>query len=259
MGMFVRYLLALAWLVCTGFAQAGVIINTTRVIFPEAEGETTLQLRNKGKGPVLAQLWIDDGDVRAQLSELDVPFALTPVVARIDADRGQAVRILQTRKDLPTDRESLFWFNLLEIPPKPTQKLAQGDNLLQFSLRTRIKMFYRPSGLPGTANQAHEQLRFMLEHAAADGARRLRVVNPTPYHITFSGLQLRATAQAPVWAELGKVDSRMVAPMAELQLPLTLQATAGALPPQTRVFYGVINDYGGETLGQQELGGADAQ
>ena len=253
--MFVRFVLALAWLACMLEAQAGVIINTTRVIFSEADGEAAVQLRNKGKGPVLAQLWIDDGDAKAKPSELDVPFALTPAVARIDPGRGQAVRFLKTRDELPKDRESLFWFNLLEIPPKPTKQLAQGDNVLQFSLRTRIKMFYRPSGLIGSANQAHEQLRFVLTPAQPDGARTLQVFNPTPYHITFRSLDVRPAVDAPVWAQLSKADSRMVAPMSELRLPLKLESATSPAPQSAQVFYGVINDYGGETRAQQELEG----
>ncbi len=43
---------------------------------------------------------------------------------------------------LPQDRESLFYFNLREIPPR-----SDKPNSLQLALQTRIKFFYRPQSL----------------------------------------------------------------------------------------------------------------
>jgi chaperone protein EcpD len=52
-------------------------------------------------------------------------------------------------KSLPQDRETLYWFNVLEIPPK--SKAANDENLnqLQLAFRTRIKFIFRPDGLKG--------------------------------------------------------------------------------------------------------------
>ncbi|VTR34364.1 putative chaperone protein EcpD [Serratia fonticola] len=41
--------------------------------------------------------------------------------------KGQALRIARTGGGLPSNRESLFWLNVLEIPPKASQKIAAGD------------------------------------------------------------------------------------------------------------------------------------
>ncbi len=50
---------------------------------------------------------------------------------------------------LPKDRESVFWFNVLEVPPKPDAATVANQSLLQLAFRTRIKLFYRPEALKG--------------------------------------------------------------------------------------------------------------
>jgi chaperone protein EcpD len=67
---------------------------------------------------------------------------LPPPLFRLDAMKEQMVRIVPTAHNLPTDRESVFYFNAQEIPA------ASNDdgNTLKIALRTRIKLFYRPKG-----------------------------------------------------------------------------------------------------------------
>ncbi len=43
---------------------------------------------------------------------------------------------------LPQDRESLFYLNVREIPPKPDK-----PNVLQLAMQSRIKLFYRPAAI----------------------------------------------------------------------------------------------------------------
>lgn len=38
-------------------------------------------------------------------------------VSRIDAKRGQTIKLMYTGSTvLPSDKESVFWFNVLEVP-----------------------------------------------------------------------------------------------------------------------------------------------
>lgn len=233
--------------------QAAVVVNTTRIIYREADGEAIVQLRNQGSGPVLAQLWVDDGDLHASPETIDVPFTLTPSIARIDPGKGQAIRILRIRDGLPAGRESLLWFNVLEVPPAPTRKLAQGDSLIQFSFRSRIKLLYRPAALRMQPERAHERLQFALDDDKGR-ERHLRVNNPTPYYVTFRTITLRRSVDAPVLAEVGRSAERMVAPGGSLTWPLKVAQGQGSLPEDVQAFFSVINDYGGETRGQLEVG-----
>ncbi|MCD0502948.1 molecular chaperone [Bordetella petrii] len=244
MNALLKYSAALAAWAWLGTAAAAVVIHGTRVIIPGATGEATVQLRNESQQPVLIQAWIDDGDASATPQQARSPFVLTPPVARVEAQKGQALRLIRMSEIPERQRESLFWLNVVETPPKPTENLAAGDNILMFSFRTRIKVFYRPAGLAGDVNRAHEALCFNLDA----GARKLRVFNPTPFHITFRTLVLRRADGSAV-GELPAGADRMVPPASsrDFDLPLKGAATAGIT-----AHYSVINDFGGETSGQRK-------
>ncbi|WP_058913360.1 molecular chaperone [Entomohabitans teleogrylli] len=250
--MFKRYLtisavaLSIGWASC---AQASVVINTTRVIYNEKAGETIVQLSNKGKGPVLIQSWIDDGDTKSRPDSVNVPFNLTPPVARLDPDKGQTLRIVRTGGGLSPQQESLFWLNVLEVPPKPTGQIAAGDNLMQFSFRSRIKLFHRPAGLTVTPQQAYDKLALTLRRSGAGYA--VIVNNPSPYHITFRQLDVRQAKESSVLGYLGKTPDRMVAPFSELTL--ALQGVKAPLPAGAKAFYSLVNDMGGDSKYERTL------
>ncbi len=73
------------------------------------------------------------------------PFIVLPPIVRIEPGKGQSWRLVFNGSRLPQDRESLFWFNLLDIPPEP--KNGTAINYLQLAIRSRIKLFYRPAGV----------------------------------------------------------------------------------------------------------------
>lgn len=211
-------------------AHANVLIGGTRVVLPAKDGEVTVRLSNDSERPALVQAWIDRGDPKATPDTVDTPFLVTPPMFRMEPKRDQSLRILYTKEPMPADRESLFWLNVLEIPPKPAEKDAANSNYLQFALRSRIKLFFRPQGLAGDPLKAPAQLVFR----AAPG--QLIVRNPTPYHITLAKLAVVDAGQS-FDAETG-----MVEPFGELRLrvpQLAKAAGAGAA-----ISFSTINDYG---------------
>src|SRR6478609_879117 len=137
-----------------GLCHAAIVITGTRVVYPAEEREVTVKMNNTGTLPALVQTWIDDGNEKTSAQEKSVPFALLPPIFRIDPGKGQSVRMTYTKEPLPQDRESVFWLNVLEIPPRPDAELRDSRNILQMAFRSRIKIFFRPKGLPGNANEA---------------------------------------------------------------------------------------------------------
>lgn len=234
-------------LLCTSAAQAEIVINGTRIIFEAKNKETVVQLKNNGKSPLLVQAWLDTGNPKSRPDEVSTPFVITPPVIRIDPAQGQALRILKSGGQLAQDKETLFWFNVLEIPPKPTKQLADGENLMQFAFRSRIKLFYRPDNLGLSSQEAYKKLKFDVINAAS-----LRVRNDSPYFITFKNIEFKPSKNSPALASVDKFPERMVSPGGELVLPVVKKGT-GSLAG-TSVFYAVINDYGGETVNEQILG-----
>lgn len=98
--------------------NANVVIATTRVIYPADEAEVTVSLSNSGQHPSLVQVWIDEGRADVPVEQLQVPFSLTPALFRLEPGKGQVLRLFQTQHDFAQDRESLYWLNVLDIPPK---------------------------------------------------------------------------------------------------------------------------------------------
>ncbi|MGG5288771.1 fimbrial biogenesis chaperone [Pseudomonas shirazensis] len=209
-------------------ASASVVIATTRVIYPAQQSEVTVRLSNEGSKPSLVQAWIDDGRAQAPLEELDVPFSLSPPLFRIDPKKGQSLRIGKLGPALPADRESMYWLNVLDVPPK-----VEG-NVLQVSLRSRIKLLYRPAGLSGSAAQAHGKLTWKVVREAQDWV--LEAHNPTPYFVNLSSLGTQQDGR-----ELEGEPSH-VPPLASARFVMPgLQPVPGTA---VVVSYAAIDDYG---------------
>lgn len=223
--------------------RASIVISATRVIYEAKSGEKTVRLTNKGQTPSLVQAWLDTGAPQADRETLDVPFVLSPPMSRVDPGKSQTLRVIYSGEPLPQDRESIFWLNVLDIPARPD--VAADENFLQLSFRSRIKFFFRPEGLVGTATEAPTQLSWQLGTEA--GHPVLRVANPTPYHISLASVELGGNG-----ASLGVQDPGMLAPFETraLELPRAIPATPGM-----RVRYRFINDYGGVTDSEAALQG----
>lgn len=107
-------------------ACADVVISGTRIVYQQSMKDVIVNLDNRGKNPLLPQIWLDDGSPNVNPQELKLPFVITPPISRIDPGKGQSVRVTYLQQPLPQDRESLFWFNVLEIPKKQRRKTAKA-------------------------------------------------------------------------------------------------------------------------------------
>ncbi|MBJ8795306.1 fimbria/pilus periplasmic chaperone [Citrobacter freundii] len=125
--------------------HAGIVIYGTRVIYPAEKSEITLQLMNQEQNASLVQAWIDDGNTSLPPEKIQVPFLLTPPVVRVPGNSGQQLKIKKMPNTLPKNKESLFYLNVLDIPPN--NPANAGKNVIKFAMQNRIKLFYRPSGI----------------------------------------------------------------------------------------------------------------
>ncbi|MGE7956807.1 fimbrial biogenesis chaperone [Pseudomonas sp. NPDC089530] len=224
--------------VCSGTVQASIVMQGTRLVYPAEAREVTIKMNNAGNTALLAQSWIDDGDSSKAPEEIKVPFLVSPAVIRLDPDAAAALRISYTKEKLAGDRESLFWLNVLETPPRK----EADENVLQFAFRTRIKVFFRPKSLKPDVDLAANKLDWKLtSHSDVKGGREsragLQVTNPTPYYISFARVEVVLDGQKVA------VKDEMVAPFSNGLFLLPEHA------PQTyrkaSVHYEVINDFGG--------------
>lgn len=206
-------------------ANAGIVISGTRVIYPSQQKSVGVQVRNVHDIPALVQVWLEDANGETD----NLPFTLTPPVSRVDGKMSQTIRIRHVGDTLPKDRESLFYFNLLDIPPKAAGSDTQSQ--IQLSVRSKLKFFYRPEKLPYPVTEAYDKVSFHL------AGQTLTVKNPTPYYITYSHIGLLHDKK-----ELVEIDTAdMIAPFSEQNYTIKK-----AVPQANQVEWFVINDYGGD-------------
>jgi len=243
-GFFKRIVMACAiGLAAATLANASVVITGTRVIYPAHAREVTVKLNNNGAAPALVQAWIDDGDASFNAQQRPMPFTITPPVFRLDPTKGQTLRVTYTKEPLPSDRESVYWLNVLEIPPKPQAGGGEeSQNYLQMAFRSRIKLFFRPAGLEGDASQAGAKLTWSLARASGDGKQVVLLAkNPTPYHVTVT------QASVEIKGKTYEVEAEMIAPRGQHEFVLKGLRELPQEPP--RIQFETINDYGANVPG----------
>lgn len=227
-----------------GSAHASVTIGGTRVVYPLEQREVTVKLDNDSRNPSLVQVWMDDGNADAKPGEIKVPFVITPPIFRMDPKKAQTLRMMYSGEALPQDRESVYWLNVLDIPPKASG--ATDANVLQLAYRTRIKVFVRPAKLPGKPEDAPAQLSWKVTVAPSGKGQAVSVSNPTPYYVSFSEVDVESSGHTYKNEEGG-----MVAPHATTVLPVPKM---DSVPAGAKVHYMAISDYGGALNGDATLG-----
>lgn len=218
-------------------ASAAIALDRTRVIVNGGEKSVSLSISNENKNlPYLAQGWIED----AQGNKVSSPLTVLPPVQRVEAGAKSQVKVQTSPalSALPQDRESLFYFNLREIPPR-----SNKPNTLQIALQTRIKLFYRPAAIALDKTQAAKGDWVEKVTLTRNGDKYV-VNNPTPYYLTI--VEGRPSAKGnPVGFQPIMVAPKGVG---------TIEAAASALGNSPVLTY--VNDYGGRPQLQFTCSGA---
>lgn len=207
-------------------AYSAVTLDRTRIIFPGSEKSINITITNDNpEEAYLAQSWIED----LQGNKLTQGAILaTPPLQRIEPNSNSLVRLSTTPvlSQLPQDRESVFYFNLREVPPKSTD-----GNTLQIALQSRVKLFYRPVSI-----LSESQTKWSHKVTLTKIANGYRINNTTPFNLTVIGFGNSKTA-----SEQSAFDVVMIPPKTTHDVDSTAMSTP---------YLTYINDYGGKpTLG----------
>ncbi|MBQ0533784.1 fimbria/pilus periplasmic chaperone [Providencia huaxiensis] len=209
-------------------AYSAISMDRTRIIFDGNNNSVSLTVSNKNPQlPYLAQGWLQD----AKGDKLTSYFTILPPIQRINAGQTSQLRIesLPDIGKLPQDRESLFFFNLREIPPT-----SKKSNVLQIALQTRVKLFYRPASLVMDSTEMRNspwQNKLILIKKS-DG---VYAKNPTPYFIILNSIKKSQSAE-----KLAGFTVTDVEPFAEKKLSISADQLG------TAPIINYINDYGGQ-------------
>ncbi|EPT0532559.1 fimbria/pilus periplasmic chaperone [Proteus mirabilis] len=160
------------------FSYGAVTLDRTRIIFPGNENAVNITIINDNpEEAYLAQSWIED--INGNKLTKGAILA-TPPLQRVEPKRNSLVRLSKTPEiaNLPKDRESIFYFNLREVPPK-----SKSANTLQIALQSRVKLFYRPEGI---LNEAETKWPHKITLTRI--SKGYIINNETPFYLTVIGI-----------------------------------------------------------------------
>ncbi len=206
----------------SGQALAAFTVSGTRFIYGEGKKNVSFEVTNNANDTFGGQVWVDN--VSESSGVYMVP---TPPFFKVSPKQKQIVRIMKTDGGaLPSDRESLFWLNIQEIPPKP----KTAENVLSVAINTRVKLFYRPKTLVADRKGAEKK----IEVIRRNGTTYLK--NPTPYYFAVAKVKVNGKDVALKSDEEQKLS--ILAPSGEVavsQVPVTAK----------NISVDTINDWGG--------------
>ncbi len=205
-------------------AYSAIALDRTRVIYNEKDKSVSMGLTNEHlESPYLAQAWIEnDKD-----EKVNSPFIVTPPVHRIEANSKSQIKIqaIPAVAQLPKDRESVYYLNVREIPPR-----SEKANVLQIALQTKIKLFYRP-----TVISVKDRMEIIPQEndvkIIKQGANYM-VKNPSPFYLSITKLKKGNT-------EVANFEPVMIAPFSTSGLG----KVSGDLGSSPTLIY--LNDFGG--------------
>lgn len=193
----------------------GIALGATRLIYPAGAKQIPLFVANVDEQTAtFIQSWVEDAEGNKTSS-----FVVTPPLFAIQPKKENTLRVVHIGPPLPQDYESLFWMNIKTIPSVP--QLAKKNNSLQLVIVSRIKLFYRPTELPITSDDAPQLLRFQRQRG------KLVITNPTPYYLTLVNLNVGRQ----------RLPNTMIAPNGNEKVVVP-KNDSGA------VTFQIVNDYG---------------
>jgi fimbrial chaperone protein len=218
-------------------ASASVVMTNTRIIYPAGEKSKTIQFTNRSDIPYLMQLWTDVNNPSSSPDNADGPFIVSPVIFRMEPKSGQSARLSFIGENLPQDRESLFYLNFSQIPPKNS---GGQSNKLLLILKSRVKIFYRPETIQGNPAELTKNLAFELRQLK--GVNQLHIKNSSGFYASF------ASAEIKVKDKFYPVDVDMVAPKSEQTI--TLKDIPSGQAGSFTLRYTLINDLGAKKVNE---------
>ncbi|MDP9513537.1 fimbria/pilus periplasmic chaperone [Pseudomonas protegens] len=160
-------------------AMAALTLGSSRIIIQAPKTRAVVMVHNRSNdSSYLAQSWIED----AQGQKLErSPVVALPPIQRLEPMQGNQLNIqaLPRVADLPLDRETLFYLNVREVPPR-----GEDKEVIQIALQRRIKVIYRPQRIrPLTVGLTSPWLSALTLSKEESG--RFQLNNATPYHVTL--------------------------------------------------------------------------
>lgn len=214
------FFLSFLALVSFGTMANGIVLNSTRIIYPSEAKQVSVPVRNtSGSNTFLVQSWVED-----EQGQQTGDFIVTPPLFSSAPGNENTLRLMFAGKNvLPNDRESIYYFSTKGIP-SVSKEVMEGQNALILATVTRIKLFVRPSGLSMPISDAPNQLKFKRN------GNRVEVSNGSPYYVTLTSITFDGKP----------LNGVMVSPLSTTTIVLPASKSG-------EMSFSTINDYGAVT------------
>ncbi|MGG6196335.1 fimbria/pilus periplasmic chaperone [Pantoea allii] len=197
----------------------GIVLGGTRIIYSAGAKQASISARNTSTDAAyLVQSWAENAN-----GQKSADFIVTPPLYVSNAGDENMLRVMYSGPALPTDRETLYYFNARAVPSMDKSKV-ENKSVLMLATTTRIKLFVRPAGLTPAQDKASDLLSF------SKSGSQLKIDNPSPYYLTLVRMSINGR----------KLDDVMVAPKSHASV--SLPAGAG-----NTLTFSAMNDYGSPT------------
>lgn len=155
------------------FAASGLSVSVSRIIIANGKTSSSIVLKNETSIQYLTKVWIETLEGKKVEKLIAVPpVAYSPPGKHV---RFQVVAV--SPEELPSDRESVFFFHSHSVPGN-----SDPDNALTVALDNRLKVFYRPADLEGNMVAAIEGLQWSLKGDV------LNASNPSKFNVSLIGV-----------------------------------------------------------------------
>lgn len=200
-------------------SYAGIVIESTRYLYKEGTREITAQIENKDNIPYLIKSWVESSQTQPQA------FMVTPPLFRLEAKQKNTVRLFATGNvNAPADRETIFYFNVMSIPP--TDETYANSNTVQLAVRHRMRLIYRPKQLfEKSINAEAKKIQWYKS------GNKIKIKNDTPFFYYFNSIKL---GNREIKQEISSIP-----PFSTKEIELKEKINSN------NISWRVMNDYGG--------------
>ncbi|WP_089528162.1 fimbrial biogenesis chaperone [Pantoea ananatis] len=197
-----KSIVSLLLMLSATLCQASVVLNGTRIIIDGSKNEKTIQFTNAGDQPALIQIQAVNPDANSI-----PPFVALPQIFRIAPNAGQTVKVKVTEKNVPQDRESLFYLDYTELPS--VKKGDEDKNKLYLIIKNRVKVIVRPGDLDFSVDRVRQALSWRIQGHA------ILLKNASPFYANIRSFVLVKGNNALSWD-----DAVTLAPFSEQRITL---------------------------------------
>lgn len=223
MSKFVIFLVFL-FISCSSLAAGAFGPTENRLIFDGSKSFISYQISNSDKKiPWLVQAWVEDAKENRTND-----FTAAPLVFRVEPSSQFSARLIK-KGSVREDQETIYWVVSNAIPGgeevKTEQERGKISAKLSLAYRYKVPMIYRPKSL-SNINKEPESLNWTTNK---DG--RVKVYNPSRYVVQINYVDINGQRKQ------GDGISYLIPPMTTVDMAIKASVN-------TKIKYGVINDYG---------------